>query len=602
MRIVFFTDTYHPQINGVVSAIDAFAAELRKRGHDVHIFCPRDKILKPSVNIHTLPSLKFRPYPEYKIGLPSWRILNILKKFKPDIVHIHTPGPVGVIGIAIARMLRLPTIAHYHTLISEYIRYFTPATSINAIKKIDTAIVNRYTKWFYNHANLVLVPGNSMKKFLLKVGVATPITVIPNGIKVPALRKKSHNKIPIILHVGRICREKSIDVVVRAFSELLKNMDARLIITSRGPAEQEIKSLVRGLGIGDKVIFTGYISEKEKQKLYRRADVFALASTTETQGLVALEAMISGTPVVAAARGGTMDYIADGKTGLTFHPGNYRELARKLAIVLSNKNVRHRIVKGGLKVARSLSIETVTKNLEQIYKLVTEEKISIVIPTYFEENYIVQTLKALHNQTYKNFETIIVDSNSKDRTIKLAKPYADKIIVIKKRGIGLARNIGAKASSGGIILFLDADTILEKKYLEKVLRYFRQPSVVGVSGYLSTYGKLVDKIVFKLCAETAWMTTLIGNPLFYGMCMAWRKDMFNKAGSFNTTLDTAEDIDLTIRMSRLGRCILARDARAITSPRRTAEMGTLTAVAFHIINFFRYVLLRRASRAYPVAR
>ena len=210
-------------------------------------------------------------------------------------------------------------------------------------------------------------------------------------------------------------------------------------------------------------------------------------------------------------------------------------------------------------------------------------------------------LKALGNQTFKNFEIIVVDSGSLDKTRAIAKKYADKVINVKKRGISLGRNVGAKVATGGIVLFLDADTILEPDFLENIIAYFRRPNVVGVSGYLYTSGSSLSKIIFSGTSEIAWISTMIGYPLFYGMCMAWRKDVFEKIGGINEKLETAEDIDLTRRMSKFGKCVLARDARAYTSPRRLSGMGSLGAVKFHIINFIRFTFFKRGA-SYPVTR
>lgn len=603
MKIAFFTDTYHPQINGVVTAIDDFVKELGKLGHEVHIFCPKDKDFKPSTHVHGLPSVKFHPYPEYRIGLPSHNIVNTIKQIKPDIIHIHTPASVGLMGLAIAKSLRLPVVVHYHTLISEYLRYFTPGTSIKAIKNIDTAIVNKYTKWFYNQSNLTIVPSMVMEEYLKKIGVSAPIKVIPNGVEILPLKKKPHNKVPIILHVGRICREKRIDVVVHAFAEILKDRDAKLIITSKGPSENDLKSLVHKMGLEDKVIFTGYISEKEKRELYRKADIFAFASITETQGLVVLEAMVAGTPVVAARGGGTLDYVKDGDTGLLFEEGDYKELARNVKSLLDDRSLRNGIVKSGLKMVKGLSVKDAAKKLENGYKTLEDEKISIIIPTYLEEKYIENTLKSLQNQTYKNFEIIVSDSNSSDKTRTIAKNYADKVVNVKQRGIGLGRNRGAKVATGGIILFLDADTILEPNFLENVLGAFRSRNVALSCGMLKSDGSLSARFIFWGTGWLAWILSKIGYPVMYGMCLAVRKSVFDRVGGFNESLNTAEDVDFTRRASKFGKCVVLRNAIAYTSPRRLKmEGGALHAVFYHILNFFRYKLFGRGSEDYPAIR
>jgi len=232
----------------------------------------------------------------------------------------------------------------------------------------------------------------------------------------------------------------------------------------------------------------------------------------------------------------------------------------------------------------------------------SNQKISVIIPTYLEEKYIEKTLRAVRAQSYENFEIIVVDSNSKDRTRAIAKKIADKVINIKKRGVGLARNIGAKAAKGDLLLFLDADTILEKDFLKMVSKAFNDKNVVATSGYIHVKGSLLDKIIFSGTAEISWLTTVLGFPLFYGMCMTVRKDVFEKIGGFDLMLETAEDINLTERARKYGRCILIRNARALTSTRRTDKMGPLHAVYYHITNFFRYKFFSSGRTGYSVAR
>src|SRR3989344_315102 len=219
-------------------------------------------------------------------------------------------------------------------------------------------------------------------------------------------------------------------------------------------------------------------------------------------------------------------------------------------------------------------------------------KVSVIIPTYMEEKYIESTLKALKNQTFKDFEIIVSDSDSKDNTAKIARKYADKTIVVKKRGIALGRNIGAKSAHGDIFLFLDADTDLDKNFLENIVHAFSDASIVLASGLLRTTSESRRaKLVFHGTGELAWILSKIGRPAFYGICLAVRKDVFRKLGGFSEQHETAEDIDFTERASKLGKCIVVRSAIAYTSPRRLKMGGTLYAVFFHIVNYLRYRIM-----------
>ncbi len=603
MRIAYFTDTYEPQINGVVTTIKLYVEQLRKLGHEVYIFCPSDNKLRKNKYIHTFKSFEFKPYPSYRVGIPNPKIFSLINKISPDIIHIHSPASLGVIGLATAKRLKIPVIMTYHTLLTEYLDYI-PGSKNKIIRKINKKTVDKYTKWFYNRSDITIVPSGYTKNFLKKTGVKKEVFVLPTGIKFKDLKfKKRKNKKPIILHVGRICKEKNIDVVIKAFKELKKSTDIKLIITSFGPAEKELKELVKELGLKKNVKFTGYISEREKNSLYKKADLFVTASTTDTQGLVLLEAMQYGTPIIAASAGGFKDCIKNNYNGILFKPGNINDLAKKMKEVLDNKRLWKRLSKNGYENAKKLSIENCTKSLENIYNMfMRRQKVSVIIPTYSEERYIGKTLRSVKKQNYKNLEIIVVDSDSSDKTVKIAKKYADKVIVTKKRGIALGRNLGASAASGDIFLFLDADTVLEKNFINRIVEKFNTPDVVGVCGYIRTYGSLVNRITYKLCSEIAWLSTILKIPLFYGMCMAWRNNIFKDVGGFDEHLITGEDIDITRKMARHGKCILVRNAVAITSPRRITGMGLGKAVAFHVKNFFKIILLKEPEDYYPVAR
>ena len=232
-----------------------------------------------------------------------------------------------------------------------------------------------------------------------------------------------------------------------------------------------------------------------------------------------------------------------------------------------------------------------------------QPEVSVIIPSFMEEKYIGGAFRALGLQTYKNVETIVSDSSSTDRTIEIARKLADKVVVTKQRGISLGRNMGAKAAHGDILLFMDADTELVPDFIEKIVGAFSDPKVVMAAGMIRAEGNWSARFIFRATGELAWILSKIGRPKVYGMCMAVRKDVYDKLHGFDERLETAEDIDFTHRASKLGRCIVVRGAIAYTSPRRLRMgRGAISAVWYHIANYLRYRFLGKSAKAYPVIR
>lgn len=358
MRIAYFTDTYEPQINGVVTSIKMSAENLRKKGHTVYIFCPsgsrRDKYTYPVF------SKTFKNYPEYRVGFPSLEIVKRIKKIKPDVIHVHTPASIGTAGLMIAKLLNIPTVITYHTLLRDYMNYITS-------DRLSDKFIDIFTAWFFNISSVVIVPSSPIKKILRKAGVKSSIAVLPTSLNSNIVNKrfKKKNRKLTILHVGRLCKEKRIDVVLNAFKYVLEKADAELIITSSGPDENRLKSLADDLDISRNVRFTGYISNEKLRRLYSTSDIFVSASDTETQGLVVLEAMANGCPVIVKDALGFKDIVKNGRNGILFR--DVQEISQKILMLQKNKKTRDRLVREGLKTANIFTPENYNKKIEKLY-------------------------------------------------------------------------------------------------------------------------------------------------------------------------------------------------------------------------------------------
>lgn len=227
--------------------------------------------------------------------------------------------------------------------------------------------------------------------------------------------------------------------------------------------------------------------------------------------------------------------------------------------------------------------------------------ISIIIPTLNEEKYIPFTLISLRNQNFrKKYEIIVSDSNSKDRTIEIAKKYADKIIVTKRMGVSVGRNLGAKHSKGKILLFVDADTILLPNVLERVYKAMKEKDVVGCNVPL-LLDDLKRNFYFSFHIPIYYLLTQIKLNPTYSVVFACKRDAFFKVGGFNEKLRVAEDIELGQRLKKIGRIAYLTDTFAISSARRYKKWGAWRTF-YHWLGSYFYIKLLNKQLPYPPIR
>lgn len=201
--------------------------------------------------------------------------------------------------------------------------------------------------------------------------------------------------------------------------------------------------------------------------------------------------------------------------------------------------------------------------------------ISVIVPTLNEEKALEATMKRLKMQDYDGeYEIIVADGISEDRTVEIAVKYADKVIAVEKRGIAAGRNAGARAAKGDILVFVDADTLLLPNVLEEIQRSFNDKSVVGVVPTVyPTDPSLKNVLPYWFFHRVSRASMRTGNPLLGGMCVAYRKGAFERVGGFDESLRAGEDLDLSLRMRKSGKFKAVKGAYAYTSARRLDEWG-----------------------------
>jgi glycosyltransferase involved in cell wall biosynthesis len=389
MKIAMFTDSYKPQINGVVTSIEAFTKELRRKKHEVRIFAPaipdyteRDKF------VHRFKSVEFWAYPEYRIGMPvSLLYRRMFDKVSFDLVHIHSPFSMGLTGLAVAKVYKLPTVGTFHTMFPEYTHYFRMdrLQKIKSINKILKKGIWKYLSWFYNRCDCVIAPTEEVKRELKRHGLKKEIHVIPSGMRI---RKKRHSKNKlrekygfqkndkILLHVGRIGKEKNIELILKVMKKILKKTNAKLLITSDGPYKTFLEEKMKKLGLGKNVVFTGYVSKKKLSELYTLSDIFIMASNTETQGMVLLEALNHGLPLVVVKAPVTGTFVKENGVGIVAKK-NLTDLSKAILKILNmEKNEKRKLQKNARKTLEKYDIRKLANDLIGVYDKLLEEKVN----------------------------------------------------------------------------------------------------------------------------------------------------------------------------------------------------------------------------------
>jgi glycosyltransferase involved in cell wall biosynthesis len=305
MRVGFFTEVYHPVVNGIVASVDGLADGLRGLGHDVYLFAPHVPGYEEQDGpVYRMPSLPLPVSAPYRLTLPLVSRRNrhaIVNRL--DVLHAHSPFVTGWMSVRYARRLRIPLVYTYHTRLEEYAHYvpFEP----NATRRAASTL----TRNFANLADAVIVPTAAMRELLLEIGVTARVEVIASGIdlrRFGAGKRSAQLRASLgvrdgerlMLLVSRLAREKNVDVLIDAIA--LCRTPVHLIIAGDGPERESLQQRAAELGVPDRVTFVGQVERDSLPDLYACADAFVFPSLTETQGLVLAEALAAGTLVIAA--------------------------------------------------------------------------------------------------------------------------------------------------------------------------------------------------------------------------------------------------------------------------------------------------------------
>lgn len=347
MRIGLFTDTYPPYINGVSTSIAMLKTALEKQGHEVFIVTVNADKLKyqNEDKIIRIPGIPIGIYDYRLTGIYPLRAIEKIRKWNLDIIHSHTEFGVGTFARLLAKQFDIPLVHTYHTMYEDYVHYITKGYFNRSSKKI----VEYLTKFYCDKTatELIVPTKKTYDLFKEKYKVDRNVHIVPTGIEVERFYKEQFQKPEIdelrhrfgikkddfvILFVGRLGEEKSVDLLIEAQVSLARtNPNCKLLIVGDGPDKEKFENLVRKFRLQNNVIMTGKVPWDEVPKYYMLANIFATASKTETQGLTVIEAMAASKPVLAVDDEAFQMVIVNGLNGYLFaNKRQYKKLVRSL--------------------------------------------------------------------------------------------------------------------------------------------------------------------------------------------------------------------------------------------------------------------------------
>jgi glycosyltransferase involved in cell wall biosynthesis len=372
MRIALMTDTYIPQVNGVTTVVHRIARALEAAGHAVAVVAPRYPRgsddgggggRDDELRVFSLP---FPPYPSIRLSFPLDRhIARFLDRFAPDLVHAATEGPIGVAARRYALRRDLPFVTSYHTDFPQYARHYG--------LPILTPLVWRWLVRFHGPARLVQTPGIAVRDELVRRGLRNAV-VWGRGVDTahfhPGKRDSAWRRwlgggddTVIVLHVGRLAAEKNLRVLVEAWTRAHRFLGPRatFVIAGDGPEAQYIATHIP---------FTrqlGFVDRETLASLYASADLCVLPSRTETCGLVALEAMASGLPVIAADAGGLRESVLADVNGLLVRPDDARGFSQAIIALVGDATRRRALSTGARQTAERRDVNSEDQELLRQY-------------------------------------------------------------------------------------------------------------------------------------------------------------------------------------------------------------------------------------------
>lgn len=376
MKVAMFADSFYPTVDGAIVSMETQIEGLEAKGHEVVVFAPATpKRVEYPRTVHYFPSIEFRSYKGYRIVYAAPKMMECLRKEKVDVLHCHGVASMAILSLTAARAMEIPHLLTFHTMANEAVKYYS---FLPMREDLLVPSVWIYLRNMMNRPEVIIAPSAPIKEELLANGVKMhACEVVPTGVDLTRFSPKSYDRgflerfgldgHKVVLHVGRLSMEKRLDIVLKAMARLRQEEpDLRLLVAGDGPAAGHYRSMAQSLGVSDRVVFAGFLPGEDLPKAYATCDLLALASTFETQGLVVLEALASGTPVAGIRCRAIPEFVTEGKNGCLFEEDSCAEGIRRCLARASSMKIN------AVATAREYSIEACTTKLVKTYELAAD--------------------------------------------------------------------------------------------------------------------------------------------------------------------------------------------------------------------------------------
>jgi len=383
MKILIASDTFYPSINGASYFTKRLATMLAKRGHEVFVFAP-SKNLKDNISIHDnvtvygIRSISVPIYPNFRISPLFWArkvIKKHIQEIRPDIIHIQNHFMIGK-GVALAAQeLNIPIVGTNHFMPENLMHYFhLPKFTESYLKKFGW---HQFAE-VYKQLDAITTPTKTAARLIESLDLGKDIIPVSCGIDLKRFNpnnngeylKKKFNipqKCSIMLYVGRLDKEKKIELIIRSLPEIIKNVNVHLVIAGVGKLKTQLEALAQRLGVRNNITFTGFVADNDLPNLYRVAGLFVIAGIAELQSIVTMEAMASGLPILAVDAMALPELAHNKENGYLFSNGDNKMLSLLAIKIFSDKKLQERMSRKSLEIIQAHDIDRTIEKYESLY-------------------------------------------------------------------------------------------------------------------------------------------------------------------------------------------------------------------------------------------
>lgn len=436
MKIGIFTDTYTPDINGVVTSIVTLKDVLETMGHTVFVITNHslsttsyeDKVLR-------LPGLELKFLYGYTMSSPLHvAALDIVREMELDIIHVHTEFGVGLFARSVAKQLSIPMVSTYHTQYEDYTHYVNKL-NLKGVETLSRKLVASMSRYYSKNVQIIISPSDKTKEMLMRYDIRKEIQVIPTGIDLQRFKDIDSDAVDdiklkygldnkfVLTYVGRIAEEKSIDLAIDGFNEYYKeHKDSCFMIVGGGPSLELYKSKVKDLGIEAGVIFVGPVKPDRIPSFYHASDAFVSASLTETQGLTYIEALACSLCVFARFDKPLEHIVLDGVSGFIFEDA--KEMASKLkhfvGMSVEDKEVMKR---NALDIVSTYDSVTFGEKIISVYQKAIDMFYGkfVITEIIHEDDTVIMKLESNLYAEYYAYDQEIVESKELEVGMELSR-------------------------------------------------------------------------------------------------------------------------------------------------------------------------------------